>query len=215
MPAQEAWWIFVTPTITPIPSSKKGLWMPKHKAGTELHPCTCGASLPTLPRVTPTMGMLPTEGLTQQGIWGQQGAEIQHTFHVCTPVPGELSHGNSMPRALLPAQDVTQALLTQIRATSFCGTCTHTTTALKGSLKWPVKYSVFSSYANCFYYMKKKKKKVKNLTLLLAIKLQNNGSCLGKSKKESNGSHAAENLSPQLRTALHLAPHNYYLFLLF
>lgn len=54
--------------------------MPKHKAGTELHLCTCGASLPTLPRVTPMMGMLPMEALTQQGIRGQQSAEILHTF---------------------------------------------------------------------------------------------------------------------------------------
>lgn len=102
----------------------------------------------------------------------------------------------------------------QIKATSLCDTCTHITTTLKGQLKWPVKNCVFSSYRNCSYYMKKKKKKVKNFTFL-SNKVENNGSCFGKSKKESNGSHAAQreqNLPPQLWTALHLAPHTYYLF---
>lgn len=37
----------------------------------------------------------------------------------------------------------------------------NTTTALKGSLKWHVKNSVFSSYVNCFYYIGKKKKRWK------------------------------------------------------
>lgn len=168
-----------------IPGSKEGLWMPKHKAGTELHLCTCGGSLPTLPRVTPTMGMFPTGGpdsaryLRTTKCWNP--AYLLLGLHRYPRTRGTACSWHCCLPRMWHRQD-SEALLTLIKAASFCGTRVHASPQhSRDNLSDLLKIVYFSSYTNCSYYMKEKKKKVKNWTLFLAIKLENDGFCVRKS----------------------------------
>lgn len=119
--------------------------------------------------LTSVMRTFPTEALIQQGIWGQQIAEIQHTcsyVHMqttCLCTTQRLNQRNNMLTALLPAQDVKQPGVSSSACWNWDYVLlwqhVHITTALKVRLKWPTKNAVFSSYINCSHYIKKVLKK--------------------------------------------------------